>query len=120
MAGAGTMTFQGAPCHRELDQGRMSKDDLRVPGVTRLNGDGTERRDRASICMKRLITKPWTREADTQLRECASRGWNALKISLRLGRSPGSVSRRARQLKVDLRRPNRLPRAERLFPGREA
>ena len=66
--------------------------------------------------MWRNSSRTWTAEQDAQLREGAAKGWSALKIGLRIGRSASAVKGRALTIGAEFKRPTRLPRPERMIP----
>jgi hypothetical protein len=65
--------------------------------------------------MRRKLKAIWTAQQDAQVREGAAKGWSAMKIDLRLGRSAHAVKKRALQIGVELKSPTRLPRTERFL-----
>jgi hypothetical protein len=64
----------------------------------------------------KLKNKPWSTHEDDELRKAAAKGFTP--ILLRLRRSKAAVTRRAATLKVRLKKPPRLPRAEKHSPDR--
>ena len=55
----------------------------------------------------------WTRQEDERLTELAGRGVVLARLAIALQRSEASVKRRARHLKITIRRQSRLPYADR-------
>ena len=52
--------------------------------------------------MKGRITQPWTPEDDERLRKLLAEGRSSLTIAERLKRSPASIYKRAKKLKIVL------------------